>query len=396
MLTFLLSRGVPTQAYSTNGVFEFDQAKALAQAGCDVVLLALDLRSIKRTRHWGFESFQKDGVQVRVLNVPLGNLPKKIFYRIGLWALEKLYQRAVDEFGKPDLVHAHFTDHAYLAAQLKRKEQFPLVVTEHSSLINQDRIPKNIEKAAKFAYREADRLVAVSPSLAIHMQKHSRRQVKWIPDMVDTELFSYSDQHEKQKAFQEEVKMESGNYAFLSCGNLRKVKRMDVLVRAFAKAFKDCPRVTLTICGQGPEEGQLRKLIYDLQMTERIQLVGLRPREEIAQRLQNADCFVLASTSETFGVAYLEALSCGVPVVATRCGGPECFVNEHNGLMVEPDNVEELAKAMLTMYCNNGFYNRSAISQEIKDHYSSQAVAASLMEQYQQLTQEKALTASAS
>ena len=52
MLTFLLSRGVPTQKYSTYGVFEFDQARALTQAGCKVVFLALDLRSVRRVRKW--------------------------------------------------------------------------------------------------------------------------------------------------------------------------------------------------------------------------------------------------------------------------------------------------------------------------------------------------------
>ena len=50
MLTFIVSRGVPTEKYLTNGVFEFDQAKALVQEGCEVVFLALDLRSIRRTR----------------------------------------------------------------------------------------------------------------------------------------------------------------------------------------------------------------------------------------------------------------------------------------------------------------------------------------------------------
>ena len=114
-------------------------------------------------------------------------------------------------------------------------------------------------------------------------------------------------------------------------------------------------------------------------------MLGLRPREEIAQRLSDSDCFVLASVSETFGVSYLEALSCGVPVIATRCGGPECFVNDHNGMMVEPDDVDALSSAMLTMYCNDGSYNREAIAAQIRENYSSQAVASRLMQEYQQL-----------
>ena len=386
MLTFILSRGIPTEQYPTNGVFEFDQACALQEAGCQVVFLALDLRSARRVRRWGFQSFTRNGVAVRVLSVPLGNLPKKIFYPIGSWALEKLYARAVKEFGKPDVLHAHFTDYGYLAAKLKETEQVPLVLTEHSSLVNQDKLPSDIEQAAKLAFARADKLIAVSPALAEKMREHSHRSVLWIPDMVDTELFSYTDEHEQMRSLWEETELEGGEFSFLSCGNLRKVKRMDVLIQAFARAFRDCPKVHLTICGQGEEEGNLRKLIYDLKMENRIELAGIRPREEIAQRLQQADCFVLASVSETFGVSYLEALSCGVPVIATRCGGPECFVNEHNGLMVEPDDVEGLASAMLTMYCNGGSYNRAAIAQEVRNHYSSQAVAARLMEQYEQLT----------
>lgn len=386
MLTFILSRGIPTEQYPTNGVFEFDQACALQEAGCQVVFLALDLRSARRVRRWGFQSFTRNGVAVRVLSVPLGNLPKKIFYPIGSWALQKLYARAVKEFGKPDVLHAHFTDYGYLAAKLKETEQVPLVLTEHSSLVNQDKLPSDIEQAAKLAFARADKLIAVSPALAEKMREHSRRSVLWIPDMVDTELFAYTGEHEQMRTLWEETELEGGEFSFLSCGNLRKVKRMDVLIQAFARAFRDCPKVHLTICGQGEEEGNLRKLIYDLKMENRIELAGIRPREEIAQRLQQADCFVLASVSETFGVSYLEALSCGVPVIATRCGGPECFVNEHNGLMVEPDDVEGLASAMLTMYCNGGSYNRAAIAQEVRNHYSSQAVAARLMEQYEQLT----------
>ena len=329
MLTFILSRGVPTPKYSTNGIFEFDQARALKQAGCNVVFLALDLRSVRRTRPWGFQSFEKDGVPVRVLSVPLGNIPKQIFYPLGQWAFGLLYHRAVREFGRPDVLHAHFTDYGYLACPLARREQLPLVLTEHSSLVNQDTLPKDIEQAAKTAFTQADTLIAVSPALAHHMEQHSGRHVEWIPDMVDTELFAYSDRHERQKALEQETDLseDSGGFSILSCGNLRRIKRMDVLIKAFAQAFRECPQVTLTICGQGEEEGMLRKLIFDLGMTGRIELTGLRPRREIAQRLQEADCFALASVSETFGVSYLEALSCGVPVIATRCGGPECFVN---------------------------------------------------------------------
>ena len=321
------------------------------------------------------------------LRVPLGNIPKAMFYPLGKLALRRLYRKAVKLYGRPDLLHAHFTDYAYLASLLADEEKLPLVVTEHSSLVNRQLLPADIEKPAKAAYRRADCLIAVSPALAVRMQQHSGRKVEWVPDMVDTNLFAYSDSRERQRAWMEETQTEEEgcSFTFLSCGNLRKVKRMDLLIRAFAQAFRESPQVSLTICGQGEEEGALRRLIAELGMEQRIELAGLRPREEIAKRLAQTDCFVLASESETFGVSYLAALSCGVPVIATRCGGPECFVNEHNGIMVETGNVDALARAMLTIYCNIDFYNRPAIAQEVRRVYSSQAVARSLIRQYENL-----------
>ena len=68
---------------------------------------------------------------MRVLSVPLGNIPKQIFYPLGQWAFGLLYRRAVREFGRPDVLHAHFTDYGYLACPLARREQLPLVLTEH-------------------------------------------------------------------------------------------------------------------------------------------------------------------------------------------------------------------------------------------------------------------------
>ena len=214
MLTFIVSRGVPTEKYLTNGVFEFDQARALVQEGCEVVFLALDLRSIRRTRRWGLHTFTKQGVRVVELSVPLGNIPKAMFYPLGKLALRRLYHKAVKLYGRPDLLHAHFTDYAYLASLLADEEKLPLVVTEHSSLVNRQLLPADIEKPAKAAYRRADCLIAVSPALAVRMQQHSGRKVEWVPDMVDTNLFAYSDSRERQRAWMEETQTEEEGCSF--------------------------------------------------------------------------------------------------------------------------------------------------------------------------------------
>jgi glycosyltransferase involved in cell wall biosynthesis len=87
---------------------------------------------------------------------------------------------------------------------------------------------------------------------------------------------------------------------------------------------------------------------------------------------------VLASRGETFGVVYIEALAAGVPVIGTKCGGPEDFVSEDMGLLVEVDNVEALTGAMQHMIEHSGEYDRELIKRKIKDSFSPQTVAREL------------------
>ena len=96
-------------------------------------------------------------------------------------------------------------------------------------------------------------------------------------------------------------------------------------------------------------------------------------------------CFVLASRAETFGVAYIEALATGVPVIATKCGGPEIFVHEDNGLMIPVDDLDALVNAMEYMYKNIKVFDREKVSSEIKDKFSPKYVSKKLVEVYEEV-----------
>lgn len=371
MTIVIVSRGLPSEQYRTNGIFEYDQAKALAKAGCRVILAGLDLRSVRRKRKWGYQSLEQDGVSVRLLSVPLGNLPKKLFYWAGEKALEALLDRIGQEFGQPDLVHAHFTDLAYLSAKVLKGKKIPLVVTEHSSLINKKEIPEPLRTAAGYAYQNAERVIAVSPGLAENIKGNFGIAPMFLPDMVDTSLFPYRNR-EKETGFR-----------FVSAGNLLPNKRMDLTIQAFANAFPDREQVTLTIFGGGTERAHLEGQIRELGLENRIFLKGLRPREELSQAFAETDCFVLASRSETFGTVYIEAMSCGVPVIATCCGGPEAYLNESNSIAVDVDDLEGLRDAMLRMYSDPARFDRKAIAQITAEQFSCEAVAERLMGVYE-------------
>jgi glycosyltransferase involved in cell wall biosynthesis len=373
MYIMIISRGYPTNKYKTNGIFEFDQAKALAKSGCKVVFAAVDVRSIRRWRKWGLERHEAEGVNVYVLNIPGGRLPKVILHKVRSIGLSILYKLILKELGKPDVLHAHFTDVGYAALTLKRQKNVPLVITEHSSLINKPVIEKQLFNTATETYVQADAVISVSPSLGNTIKDKFNIQSLYVPNIVDTDVFKYT------------IRESSSTFNFISMGNLIYGKRMDLTIEAFYKAFGDFSDVTLTIFGEGDERSKLEGIIKKYHLENRVKLMGMCSREVIKENLKDSDCFVLASRAETFGVAYIEALASGIPVIATMCGGPEVFVHKENGYMIPVDDLDALASAMMYMYENNIAFDREKISTEIKLKFSPEFVSKRLLEVYEEI-----------
>lgn len=373
MNVLIIARGYPTNKYKMNGIFEFDQAKALVEAGHNVFYAAIDLRSLRRWRKWGIERKSIDGVNIYAINIPCGRIPKIVLRKIAFFGLRIIYNKIIKDYRKPDIMHAHFTFFSYIATKLKEETNIPLVITEHSSQINKENINNDLYSIAKIAYSKANALIAVSPYLAMMIFKNFNKESICIPNIVDLDMFEYKEKIERQI------------FNFVSVGNLIENKRMDLLIEAYYRVFGNNPRVTLSIFGQGPERKMLESLINKYGLNSQIKLMGLCTRERIAEQFKKSDCFVLVSKSETFGVAYVEALACGIPVIATRCGGPEMFVNANNGLMIDINDIEQLTEAMDYMYNHIDNYNRKDISMEIRKKFSAKVVATELTNLYRKI-----------
>ena len=191
MKVLFVSRGLPDNRYPLNGVFELDQAKALAARGIEVVYFAVDIRSFRRKRKWGISEEDREGVRCFTISIPVGAVPYKIAAFAAGTALKVLYRRVFKEEAKPDVIHAHFTFQGYIAGKLAEKEAIPLVITEHSSTINREVIKKQEYQMAEKAYKKADCVIAVSHALAEKINTHFSVQCKVIPNIVDTHLFMY-------------------------------------------------------------------------------------------------------------------------------------------------------------------------------------------------------------
>ena len=130
-------------------------------------------------------------------------------------------------------------------------------------------------------------------------------------------------------------------------------------------------------------------MVEQLNLSDKIKLIGLIDREEVVKQLDDCDVFVLPSHYETFGVVLIEALSRGVPVISTYCGGPECIVNESNGILVEPKNVNQLAEALLKMYHHHNDYDKALLRKEVIANYGKAAFYNNVLNIYHSVIQNK-------
>ena len=368
MKVAIISRGMPTRKDPLNGIFEFDQAKALAQKGIEVAFIVIDFRSFSYKRHFGLFKYRREGVHVFELSLPLN------VYRRAIPFLQRLllipFRYMMKSFGKPDVVHAHFYAIAAIAAILKKTYGIPFIITEHSSKLNKpaEQISNLDKRLASKAYQSCDQLICVSEALRKNILQNFQHDSIVIPDMVDNQNFQYLNKAKKEPPF-----------IFVSVGNLIPIKAFNLLIEAFSQV-KD--NAELYIIGDGPEKENLKSQINTLNLDSKVKLLGRLNRNEINKIYQNSHVFVLPSQSETFGVSYIEAMYAGLPVIATRCGGPESFVNESNGMLVPVNDVDALALAMQTLRQNIHEYRPKEISDNCIAQFSFGVIADKLIHEY--------------
>jgi glycosyltransferase involved in cell wall biosynthesis len=131
----------------------------------------------------------------------------------------------------------------------------------------------------------------------------------------------------------------------------KETKGLDVLIRAFPRIRESAPELKLVIVGVGPLKDSLKKMARELGVEDGIRFEGRVTQPEVRDLLRHCRLFVLPSRSESFGIAIVEALAAGKPVVATAVGGiPEILENGRNGLLVRPEDPAALAEAVLELH----------------------------------------------
>jgi len=368
MHILFISRGYPSEQRPQNGNFEVDQAEGLVQLGHTVSMISVDLGRKFMPTEYGFHRVEKNGV----LSYNMFFLPMKFFAQKGIFKyllnkqLDFMYKKIERELGKPDIIYAHYLWNAEWALFLKHKYHIPVVGIEHWSEMGYDEIKPAIEQNARRIYPQLDGLITVSYSL----QKNIKKLFG-----IDSEVV-FDTVHDSVR-YQEKDRKDDGIVRFAGVGSLIPRKGYDYLITAFANSCLPREKWELTIVGEGPEEQNLRNLIAQYKLEKNICLAGKKGKPEVVDLLNRSDVFISSSHLETFGVAALEAICCGVPVLAIDSEGPREYITPTNGRLCE-DSAEALKEGIEYMYAHYTDFDKKRMSEDAVNRFSSTAIARQL------------------
>ena len=251
----------------------------------------------------------------------------------------------VVRFEKLDVIHVHYAiphaSAAFMAKQilLTYGINIPVVTTLHGTDITLVGKDKSFSPVVTFSINQSDGVTTVSQSLKDQTLTYFdiKRDIQVIPNFIDLERFSIKDRSHFKRA------IAPGNERILiHTSNFRKVKNTGDVIRIFQKVNEHIPSKLLMV-GDGPERTNAEELCRDLGVCQDVRFLG--KQDAVEEILSVSDLFLMPSSSESFGLAALEAMACKVPVISTNTGGlPELNVNGETGFLSDIGDVADMAK----------------------------------------------------
>ena len=253
-----------------------------------------------------------------------------------------------------DLLHVHYAiphaSAAFMAKQILADENFhvPFITTLHGTDITLVGRDKTYAPVVTFSLNKSDAITAVSDNLRKETLEHFniQKEISVIHNFVDIKRFAVK----PMDAFKKVI-APNGEKVILHASNFRKVKRIADVIYTFNKIQKAIPSKLLLV-GDGPERHMAEELCRELGIFEETRFVG--KQQDMEDIYAIADLFLLPSEYESFGLAALEAMAAGTPVVATNAGGiPEIITHNKNGFLSDIGDVENMSQHAISLLGNN-------------------------------------------
>jgi N-acetyl-alpha-D-glucosaminyl L-malate synthase BshA len=252
-----------------------------------------------------------------------------------------------------DLLHVHYAiphaSAAYMAKKILEHQgiHIPVITTLHGTDITLVGRDKTFSPVVAFSINQSDAITAVSNNLRDETYKTFpiEKEIEVIQNFVDVTRFN----KKPIDAFRRVIAPD-GEKILLHASNFRKIKRVTDVVKIFAEVNKVVPSKLLFV-GDGPERPAAESMCRDLNLCDHMRFVG--KQEQMEEILAIADLFLLTSDYESFGLAALEAMAAGVPVISTNAGGlPEINVNGLTGFLDNIGDIQAMSAHAIQLLSN--------------------------------------------
>lgn len=268
-----------------------------------------------------------------------------------------------------DVIHAHFGyPDGVAGVALGRRHGVPVVISEHIPWLDWMHTPSLVRRQTLWAARNCAALAPVSRYVSATIAEllgpgHSTPEP--ITPVVDGRVFDLAPAGSRR-----------GDQV-LFAGAVRHVKGVDVLVEALGRLRRRRPAVRLVLAGDPffrtyrRESDAVLERAGVLGVRDCIDVIGGQPPEAVARLMGESAVLVVPSRAESFSAVSIEALACGTPVVATRCGGPEEIVTPEVGRLVRCEDPVELAEGLAAVLDDPGRYDPAALRRYALERYGA-------------------------
>ena len=355
---------IPSFFTPYGGEFCLDQAKALKAVGHEVRILSnVQLGFSIGGKDYFVLPFcryihEQDGITI-YQSFQRG-VPKAVRWNMKRWVtiVCEMFDDYVARYGKPDILHAHCAKWAgYAAMKISEKYGIPYVITEHLSKLVCEKefgpAPSDTWQIPllKACYHEAKMVIHVSEELVENIACYFGNDYRWqaISNTIDTDFFHYQPRSDRA----------GRTFRFCCLANFWPLKGYDVLIPAFQLLRQSGVQAELHIAGRGTDSAECRALLSEGMTTH-----GLLNKEAVRALLYQCDALVLASRSEVQPLVLLEAMSTGIPVIATDCM-PQSLRIPGGCTIVPVDEIEALAEAMKSVFHQTSFDGK-AVSEKVR------------------------------
>lgn len=380
----MFSAWYPTKEDMLLGNFVQNHAKAIATLADIIVIHPIPSKNKTRTiEEKDNNSFHEIFVTYPIIKQSILNKSRLFLsimksYRIGI-------QYAIKKYGLPDICHVHIiTKNILPAIQLQYKYNIPFIITEHWSRYlpeNEDFNNKIQQWMVKFFAKKAVAITTVSPILANAMQKLGiKNQYFIIPNVLDENIFRLNNtlpNNDEQKSILMIIHFDD---------NSKNWKDVISTIALLSKKRKD---FRLDIIGDGKEKPLAIQLVEKLQISDFVYFHSTMPNENIPKYFHKCCFSLLFSNFETQGLVLIESLACGKPIVASRLPAIEQSIGTENGILVEPQNKQELLFALDSMLDKYKDYSPENLRQYAINRYSTSIIAQQFIDLYSKVLNNK-------